>query len=493
MVGAARRKHEDFHSEIHFVEFPKNDVKWCAISLADVVKTGNRLEAAVYGIKGKQARDALQNCKYDKLPLYGNETGFSDAYTCGRFKRIWVKYSDLPIYQPSAITDIKPQAENFLSSKTNTDIEKLRVHKGQILITCSGTIGKVTLVSNTLDNKIFSHDLIRLTPKNSVDIGLIYAFLRSDIGNTILQTNRYGSVIQHIEPEHLADVKIPNPPAKIKNRINDLILKSFALRDESNELIDRATELLIEALKLPSIAEFKTVKFDKTKDIDNFIVKLSNLNGRVDASFHTPLANAIIAHLKAHSAELTNVGDKRVSKDIILPGRFKRVYVEEGQGRVFFGGKQLGELDPSGKKYLSLVHHGERIKKQLELHENMTMVTSSGTIGKVALVPKHWENWTANQHIIRIVPTSIDIAGYLSIFLASDYGYSLITKHTYGSVVDEIDANHVSQIPFPLLKDKSIQDEINSLALLANKKRYDAYVAEQDAMKIVNDEVIYAT
>lgn len=492
MVGAARRKHEDFHSEIHFAEFPKNDVKWCAISLADVVKTGNRLEAAVYGIKGKQARDALQNCKYDKLPLYGNETGFSDAYTCGRFKRIWVEYSDLPIYQPSAITDIKPQAENFLSSKTNTDIEKLRVHKRQILITCSGTIGKVTLVSNTLDNKIFSHDLIRLTPKNSVDIGLIYAFLRSDIGNTILQTNRYGSVIQHIEPEHLADVKIPNPPAKIKNRINDLILKSFALRDESNELIDKATELLIEALKLPSIDEFKTVKFDRTKDIDNFIVKLSNLNGRADASFHTPLANAIIAHLKAHSAELTNVGDKRVSKDIILPGRFKRIYVEKGQGAIFFSGKDIMQLDPFDKKYLSFAKHESRIHAKLTIRHNMILVTCSGSIGNIALVPKHWDGWSMTHDIIRITP-DLSIAGYAYIWLQSEYAKQLIKAKSYGSVVQHIEIPHIETIPFPLLKNKNLQDEINSLALLANKKRYDAYVAEQDAMKIVNDEVIYAT
>ena len=175
-----------------------------------------------------------------------------------------------------------------------------------------------------------------------------------------------------------------------------------------------------------------------------------------------------------------------------VPGRFKRVYVEEGYGRVFIGGKQLYELDPTNKKYLSNVYHGDRIAKQLELHENMTLITCSGTIGKVALVGKHWENWTANQHIIRVVPVTKDIAGYLNIFLASDYGFQLITRFTYGSVVDEIDDNHVRAIPVPLLKNHDVQKQINDLALEANHKRYEAYQLEQEALRIMDAKVIYA-
>jgi type I restriction-modification system, M subunit len=186
------------------------------------------------------------------------------------------------------------------------------------------------------------------------------------------------------------------------------------------------------------------------------------------------------------------IGDERISSKVILPGRFKRVYVEEGYGRVFIGGKQLGELDPTNKKYLSLTHHADRIAKQLELHENMTLITCSGTIGKVALVGKQWENWTANQHIIRVVPACDDIAGYLNIFLSSEYGHQLITRFTYGSVVDEIDDNHIRQIVIPLLKNKDVQKKINDLALEASQKRYEAYMLEQEALKIMNEEVIYA-
>lgn len=475
------------------IDVETNDIplKWCSVSLSDVIFRGKRLEASVFDVEAKQARQIIKNSKFPSTTI-GGENGLTTSYTCARFKRIWLEHSDFPIYQPSTIVDIKPKPDGYISHLTKTNIENLRVKKGQILMTCSGTIGKVSYVSDTLKNKIFSHDLLRINCKNTVDQGYVYTYLKSKVGNKILLTNSYGAVITHIEPEHLATIPIPDAPREIKERIHNLIVESFKLRDESNELIDQATALLIDELKLPSISEFKQNNIKNSANVNAFSVKLSNLAGRVDASYHLPIVDAIVNHLRKYAEEVTTVGDERISSDIILPGRFKRVYVDEGFGRVFIGGKQLWELDPTNKKYLSLTHHGDRISKQLELHENMTLITCSGTIGKVALVGKHWENWTANQHIIRVVPADLNIAGYLNIFLSSDYGNVLIRRFTYGSVVDEIDNNHVSQIAIPLLKNKDVQKQINDFALEANQKRYKAYKLEQQALDIMDNEVIFA-
>jgi len=474
-----------------YAELPRRVIKWCSVALSEVVATGKRLEASVFNPQGRRAREVVSTGKWKSVPLCG-KGGLATSYVGGRFKRIWLEHSDLPIYQPSSITDIYPLSDGYLSKNTKTNLDMLRVHRGQILLSCSGTIGKVTLVSKTLDNKIFSHDLIRINAITPTDAGYIYAFMHSFIGNMLLQTNNYGAVIQHIEPEHLVDVLVPNPPNEIKARINNLVLRSFEMRDESNELIDKATSMLIAELKLPPLDKFQTEQFNNSTSVNTYSVKLSELAGRLDGSYHLPIVKAITKHLQNHAAEVTTIGDKRVSKDIILPGRFKRVYVEEGQGRVFIGGKQIHELDPHGKKYLSLIHHGVRIKKQLELAENMTLVTCSGTVGKATLVPHHWNRWAASQHIIRICPTDTNIAGYIAIFISSDYGRQLIMGFTYGSVVDEVDDNHVSQVPFPLLKDVATQAEINSLALKSNELRYQAYQLEQEAMSVFENEVLLA-
>lgn len=466
-------------------------VKWCAVALSDVVARGKRLEASVFDVEAKQAYMLLTHGKYPAVNLISKNGPVEKAYYGGRLKRHYVDETEpgaVGFLGSSEMLDCKPEPVKFMLNDVKTT--DVRVKQGVVLISRSGTIGNVTYVGNTLSKFFVSEHAIRIECKDFP--GYVYAFLKTKIGKLIVCSTQYGAVIQEIEPEHLATVPIPDAPTMLKKKIHDLIVRSYELRDESNDLIDQATALLIGELKLPDIDAFDVGLYKKAAPVGTFSVRLSEMSGRLDASYHVPIVDAIIEHLKRYAEEVTTVGDPRISREVILPGRFKRVYVDEGYGRVFIGGKQLYELDPTNKKYLSNVHHGDRISRQLELHENMTLITCSGTIGKVALVGKHWENWTANQHIIRILPASEDIAGYLNIFLASDYGKVLITRFTYGSVVDEIDDNHVRQIAIPLLKNHTVQKKINDLALEANEKRYQAYLLEQEALQIMDRDVIYA-
>ena len=485
---ALKNNYPDATPAIRVADLPHDDVKWCTVSLSDVINANKRLEAAVFDVDSKHAREVIANCKWESSPL---PQLVSKAYYPGRFKRIYCDANNgVPFYLPSQMTDIYPKTDKYISALTKCDISELRLKFGDILLTRSGTVGSVTIVSKTLENTVFSDDVIRITPNDGM-AGYIYAYLRSRTGNTILQTNRYGSVIQHIEPEHLAEIPIPNPDNGIKMRINNLIMRSFELRDKSNKLVDEATALLIDELKLPPVTELETERFDSRIDINNYNVKLSQLSGRLDGSYHVPIVKSIKEHLLKHAAEVTTVGDERISENIILPGRFKRVYVEEGQGQVFFSGKDVMELDPSDKKYLSFSQHDKRIKEQLTIHQGMILVTCSGTVGKVAMVPKHWDGWAMTHDIIRLVPQEC-MEGYLYIWLQSPFAHSLIEAMSYGSVVPHIEISHIREIPVPILKDNEVQIEINRLALEANSMRYEAYQLEQEAMQVMNDEVLFA-
>lgn len=71
-----------------FVDLPQDNVKWCSVSLSKVFDANKRLEAAVFDVRGKHAREAVVDCKYSTLLLPDT---VSQAYYPGRFKRI---YSD---------------------------------------------------------------------------------------------------------------------------------------------------------------------------------------------------------------------------------------------------------------------------------------------------------------------------------------------------------------------------------------------------------------
>lgn len=486
----ARKMNTAPEPEVHISESP---IKWCSVSLSDMISRGKRLEASVFDVEAKQARESVYKGKYGTVILYGDNGLIETAYYPGwmqrsRLKRIWC---DKPygegFYLPSQMTDLYPVPEKHISRLADCDMDELRLKENTLLLTRSGTIGNISYVSKTLAGCVFSDDVIRVAFKKEYDLGYVYTYLKSKVGSLILQTNGYGSVITHVEPDHLAEIPVPNAPVGLRQHIHNLIARSYALRDESNGMIDKATSLMTAELHLPAIHDFQKI----AAPVSTFDVKLSNMNLRLDASYHVPVADAIVTHLNENAAEVTKVGDSRISKAVILPGRFARVYVDEGYGRVLIGGKQLGELDPSGKKYISNTKH-DKILSKLEVHENTTLITRSGTIGKIAFVPKHWEHWIPSDHIIRVVPANEDVAGYLYIFLTSDYGRTLITRYTYGSVVDEIDDNHVRQIAIPLLKDHASQKRINDLALEANQKRYEAYCLEQEALRLMNEKVIFA-
>ena len=469
----------------------ESPIKWCSVTLSEVVEKGKRLEASVYDVEAKQAYVRVKNGIYPSVNLIGANSPVQKAHYGGRLKRNYVEKNSenaIGFIGSSEMLDVSPQPIKFMVDDER--VSNLHVKKGTVLISRSGTIGNMSFVNETLEKFLISEHAMRLEC-NSYS-GYVYAYLKTKTGQALIRSNIYGSVIQQIEPEHLASIPIPDASKELKSKVDSLIVQSYTLRDDSNAMLEKATRMMIHELHLPAIEDFDVEYFKKEAPVETFNVKLSDMEYRLDASYHIPIVDAIVRHLKENCDELITVADPRISKEIILPGRFKRIYVEEGVGRVFIGGKQLWELDPCNKKYLSLSQHGDRIEKQLELHENMTLITCSGTIGKVALVGKHWESWAANQHIIRIVPADDSIAGYLNVFLASIYGYYLISRHTYGAVIDEIDDTHISKIPIPLLRNHDVQEKINALALEANKKRYEAYKLEQEALEIMDKEVIYA-
>lgn len=467
----------------------KNNIKWCSVSLLDIIDHGKRLEASVFDIEAKNAREIINNSKWDKVNLIEGKF-LKKAFYPGRFKRIYVDENNgEPFYLPSQINDVNPVAEKYISKLTNCDIEALKVKKGNILLTRSGTIGNLTIVSDTLNNKIFSDDVIRIELNEEYDIGYIYTYLNTEIGKKILQTNQYGSVITHIEPEHLNEIIIPNASKSIKIKINNLIKKSFKKRDESNKLFEIAEKILMEELELPDIK----CLINKTEDNTQiFNRKLSEINNRLDVSYHIPIVEEIKNKIAVNAREVVKLADKNITKKIILAGVFKRVYVGKNEGIPFLGGKEITQLSPCVEKFLSKPIHYKRYEKELKIKENMILVTDRGTVGTIALVPKHFENWAVSQNVLKVEAANESIAGYLYVFLNSEYGKILVKRETYGSVVDMIDDKNLGNVDIPILKNEEKQNEINDIALKANKLRYEAYELEQEALKIMNKEVIYA-
>lgn len=465
-----------------YIATHQSQFNWVSLPVQEIVNNDLRLEASVYATEAEKAKLLVLQNKYGVIPL----SKLIDTNHCPRFKRVFVDQSDLPIYQPSQIKELNPLPAAYISDRTATNVDALRVKKGQILMTCSGTVGKVTLVSDTLDNYIFSHDLLRINLKDSRDAGFLYTYFLSKVGRSIITANNYGAVIKHIEPAHLLSTPVPNIPLLLRNKLNDLIQESFELRDKANKLIRESYQQLKDNLGLEDISNLM-----KKKDNNPFMFNISvkDIQNRLEAKFHHPIVATINNIIKKNAKSVTDLSDKKIVKSILLPGRYKRYYVEPAFGVAFLGGKEVLDLDPRGEKYLSLKLHKDRILKELTLSENMILVTRSGTIGKVTLVPQHWSGWTATEDILRIIPISSSYAGYLYAWLSSEWGRTMIERFTYGAVIFHIDDEHLSKVPVPLIEMNQIE-EINNKVLEANRLRTKAFNLEQEALDIFNKQLL---
>lgn len=486
MVNSAAKKLEKELIEI--VEVPKDDINWSTVSLSDILTRDKRLEASTFNIDRDHALQLLNNSKYEVINLGTDNIGFNDCYYGPRSKRNYLSHIDstsIGFLGSSEMLDIYPKPIKYVSPD-NPMVKQLSLSEEIILISRSGTIGNVTFVNKSLAKYLVSEHAIRLVIDKFP--GYVYAYLKTDIAQNLLHAEKFGSVILEIEPEALKNMPIPNPPDMIKKKIHDLIIQSYNNRDESNKLIDEATKIMIDELELPPIEELKKEAFSYSKDINSFSIKLSDLNGRLEGNYHLPLVEVIEKH-SSKKASLIKLNSEKITEKIILPGRFKRVYVEKGNGKVFLGGKEIGQLNPENKKYLSLAHHSERIKSELSIIKNMVLVTCSGTIGRVSLVPEHWNNWTVNQHVMRILSKE-PYYSLIFVWLNSDYGKELVLRQKYGSVVDEITDKQLGDVVIPIFKDNNINTSILNLINEANELRYQAYKQEQEAINIMNKEVL---
>ena len=154
----ARKMNTAPETEVHISESP---IKWCSVSLSDMISRGKRLEASVFDVEAKQAREKVYKGKYGTVVLYGDSGLIETAYYPGwmqrsRLKRIWCDKSyGEGFYLPSQMTDLYPVPEKHISRLADCDMDELRLKENTLLLTRSGTIGNISYVSKTLAGCVF--------------------------------------------------------------------------------------------------------------------------------------------------------------------------------------------------------------------------------------------------------------------------------------------------------------------------------------------------
>ncbi|MEH2365754.1 N-6 DNA methylase [Nostoc sp.] len=90
-----------------------------------------------------------------------------------------------------------------------------------IIVTRSGTIGKVSLISDVPGTvgAIATQGLVIIRPKEGITAQFLAELLRSPVYQSWLKGHSRGATIQHLSMEALKNLKVPVPPIQIQNRL----------------------------------------------------------------------------------------------------------------------------------------------------------------------------------------------------------------------------------------------------------------------------------
>lgn len=196
----------------------------------------------------------VSNEEIKEVTSLGNLVVEGGIFYPGRHKRNYVSKGEgnIEFYSGTQILQTRPFDIKF-QPKNYKPASKHFVEKDWILITRSGTTGRVVMVNEQMAGKMVTEHVIRvICDEKQIDPYYVYAILASDkIGRQLLDKGIYASVVDHISPQFVSTIPIPRLSEEKEKEIADRVREAESQRARANEImakeIDDVENIIINA------------------------------------------------------------------------------------------------------------------------------------------------------------------------------------------------------------------------------------------------------
>ena len=449
--------------------------KWKAVRAAWLEEGGRRLDCNPYMSGALEARDALR--RLSKTEILSDVT--ERIFHAGREGRTWVddpRYG-IPFMGSSDILSADLSTLPLISKKQVERNPLFKLGEAWTLITRSGTIGRMAYVRPDMAGMACSEHVLRVVPKpDRIPPGYLYAFLSSRYGVPLVVSGTYGAIIQHIEPEHIADLPVPRFESNFEQKVAQAVEAAAVERVAASQHRRAAIELL----------EAKIDWSDQPRPIA-IAPMASSLLGRMDAFHYSPRVEAGRSALSSHRS--VRLGDQ--VERVFEPNRGSRLKVTDPAfGVPFLSSSSVFELNPSAEYLVSrsLTPHLEG----LLLSDCDVLLPRSGQLGGIigrAVLPLPMNVGQAgSEHLVRVRCHSPSDAAYLWAVLASEPGYWALIGTAFGSSIPSLDSSLISELMVPWLSEADRQ-KIATLASKAVAAQNKGNELEAAAVELLEEQI----
>lgn len=449
-------------------------------------RDGRRLDCGPYTSGALEAKIRLEELACKKVLLRHLTVGHDGGiYNGPHFSRSFVESTEhgVPFLGSSAMlrADLSDlpllRRRDALSSK----LSYLQLKAGMTLISCSGTIGRMVYTRPDMENIWTSQHIMKVVPDaKKIPPGFVYAFLSSKFGVPLVVSGTYGSIIQSIEPQHIADLPIPRLGDDLESAVAGRMEESATLVARYQALVCEATDRLFASVGLKDVSPSEwhssgsdvgfSVCFPRHDSLRalNFNPRFKALKARIQAGPWKPL------------------GEICIPGTLTRGGRFKRIDADPEYSLRLVGQKHLFWLQPEGRWIARFA-----LGSDVTVDPGTVLIAARGTLGESELYCRAEFAWgpgvdlAYSEDILRAkADEAIMPRGCLFAFLRSETAFRMLRSISVGSKLQ--DHHHIfrAEIPVPY-PPKDVQQKIHDLVVKAYECRHLGVALENEARAIV--------
>ena len=268
--------------------------------------------------------------------------------------------------------------------------------------------------------------MIRCVPgSESVLAGYLYAFLSSTPAQVLIRQRTYGSVVQHIEPAHIADLPVPILDKPVQLRISELVARAAEGRALASRLLDEAGAW-----------------FDGQAPAMHHRYEHSRARGLVRA----------IAWGAVLTPSTTSAGRQRrrskASRSVASQMWLRRLACHESMSSGAFRSCRASTYSKSGRPFafvwqLTSPHPSMRWSTPASLLYK-DLGSGMASSGGVAYIGQQLDGWAASHDLFRIVAGDPATTARIFAYLRSDVGHRAMLRHSYGTSIPHVNPSGIA-------------------------------------------------
>lgn len=168
----------------------------------------------------------MKNWEKKKL---GDVCSFVRGPFGGSLKKNIFKPRGYAVYeQQHAIYDQFDDIRYFIDENKFNEMKRFELNSGDLIMSCSGTMGKIAIVPENIKKGIINQALLKLSPSKKVSTVFLKLWMQSESFQDSLREYSGGAAIQNVASVAiLKQIQIPLPPLNVQQRIVAILDEVF--------------------------------------------------------------------------------------------------------------------------------------------------------------------------------------------------------------------------------------------------------------------------